>query len=392
MEIFDITHFDTVYNRRIDGDIKYRPVPGIDDVIPMWIADMDFEVPPAVKEALHATVQHGIFGYTETDREYDTIIAEWYKRRINWEIKPEWILKTFSVMFSIATAISALTDSDDGILICQPVYHPFAKIIPANHRKLVVSHLRLRDGRYEIDFEDFEKKIQSEHVKAFLLCSPHNPVGRVWTKEELFEIGRICVKHHVYIISDEIHSDFIYPGHNHVPIAVLSEEIAEITVTCTAPTKTFNLAGIQTANIIISNPQLRKKVQKESYATGYGEPNLMAVAATKAAYKYGEPWLDALLVYLQENVRTLRDFCLSTGGKISLIEPDGTYLTWLDCRGLGLTDPELKTFFKEKSRVWLHNGTTFGAGGSGFARMNIACPKSVLETALDRVAQELGQL
>ncbi len=392
MEIFDISHFDIVHDRRIDGDIKYRPVPGIDDVIPMWIADMDFEVPPAVKEALHAAVQHGIFGYTETDSEYDTVIVEWYKRRMNWEIRPEWIFKTFSVMFSIAAAISALTEPDDGVLICQPVYHPFAKIIPANNRKLVVSWLRLHDGRYEIDFDDFEKKIKSENVKAFLLCSPHNPVGRVWTEEELSEIGRICVKHHVYIISDEIHSDFIYTGHNHIPIAALSEEIAEVTITCTAPTKTFNLAGIQTANVIISNPLLRKKVQKESYATGYGEPNLMAVVATKAAYKYGGPWLDALLVYLQENVRILQDFCLSTEGKISLIEPDGTYLMWLDCRGLGLSDPELKTFFKEKSRVWLHSGTIFGAGGSGFTRMNIACPKSVLETALSRIGQELNKL
>lgn len=389
MSPFDITLFDTVHDRHVDGDIKYRPVPGIDDVIPMWIADMDFEVPPEVKDALQASVEHGIFGYTETDKEYDTVITEWYRRRMNWEINPEWILKTYSVMFSIATAISALTEPNDGVLICQPVYHPFAKIIPANDRRLVVSELRLCDGRYEIDFADFEEIIQSENVKAFLLCSPHNPIGRVWTKEELSEIGRICIKHDVYIISDEIHADFVYSGHNHIPIAALSEEIAERTVTCTAPTKTFNLAGIQTANVIISNPQLRKKVQKACYATGYQEPNLMAVAATKAAYKYGEPWLDALLIYLQDNIRTLRNFCLSTDGKISLIEPDGTYLMWLDCRNLRLSDPELKTFFMERARVWLHSGTTFGAGGSGFARMNIACPKSVLETALARIDQAL---
>ena len=377
--------FDTVCDRRIPGDIKYSPIEGVPDVLPMWIADMDFRVPPAVSEALSQTVSHGIFGYTDTDEEYDRAVVSWYKNRMNWETAPSAILKMPGVMFAVAASIRALTEPGDSVLICQPVYHPFAKIVTANDRRLAVSELRFADGRYEIDFGDFEDRIVQEKVKLFLLCSPHNPVGHVWSVEELMEIGRICLKHSVLIVSDEIHSDIIYPGWRHTPIASLSDELAGRCVTCTSPTKTFNLAGLQAANIIIPNEALRRKVRRAGLAAGYSSLNSMAIAATKAAYLGGAEWLAALLEYLQGNISLVKRFCAETGGKISLSAPEGTYLLWLDCRGLGRTDNELEELFLYRAGVRLNRGTMFGRGVSGFMRMNIACPGSVLAKALERI-------
>lgn len=258
--MFDQSFFDTVYDRKNTGSVKYSNL--AENTIPMWIADMDFKSPPAVTEALIKTAQHGIYGYGDADDEYDALIIDWYNRRIGWQIKKEQILKVPGVMFGVGAAIRAITEPNDAVLICQPVYYPFAKIIQNNHRKTVVNELVLRNGKYEIDFYDFENKIKHNKVKAFLLCSPHNPVGRVWTKEELAEIAQICKRYGVYIISDEIHSDFIYPEHRHIPIASLSDEIASMTVTCLSPTKTFNLAGLQAANVVVPNRKLRLQIQK----------------------------------------------------------------------------------------------------------------------------------
>ena len=388
----DLSFFDTVYDRKNTGAIKYDTLPSgsrYKDVIPMWIADMDFKVPSEVENALLAVSEHGIFGYTNTDDEYNAVLGDWYLRRMNWKTQPEWNIKTPGVVFAIAAAINAFSNIGDSVLICQPVYYPFANVVTANKRNLVVSQLQLSGGRYEIDFDDLEKKITDNSVKIFLLCSPHNPVGRVWTKEELLEIGRICLKHNVLIVSDEIHSDFIYKGSVHIPIASLSDELAEQTITCTAPSKTFNLAGLQAANIFVKNPVLREKLQKTCAATGYSNLNTMAIAATKAAYKYGEPWLNALLEYLQNNISLLHNSL--SDSKVSLIHPEGTYLMWLDCRALNLTDRELKNFFIDEAGLWLHNGSTFGAGGSGFMRMNIACPKSILKEALSRLDKALKE-
>lgn len=383
----DLSFFDTVYDRSNTGSVKYDRLAG-SDVIPMWIADMDFKVPPEVTAALTAAAEHGIFGYTDTDAEYDEALVNWYSQRMGWEILPEWNVKTPGVIFAISAAIRAFTEPGDAVIICQPVYYPFEKMITANGRKLTVSQLRLENGRYEIDFEDFEKKISDNAVKLFLLCSPHNPVGRVWTKEELSEIGRICLKHNVLIAADEIHSDFIYSGFVHTPAASLSDSIAEQTITCTAPSKTFNLAGLQAANIIVKNPVLRQKLQNACSAAGYGNLNTMAIAAVKAAYRYGQPWLDALLEYLKNNVSLLREAL--DGSSITLIQPEGTYLMWLDCRSLKLNDRELKSFFVREAGLYLHSGSVFGAGGSGFMRMNIACPKAVLSKGADRLRQALN--
>ena len=388
----DLTFFDTVHDRKNTGSIKYDTLPSgrrYNDIIPMWIADMDFKVPIEVENALLSVSEHGIFGYTNTDDEYDAVLGDWYLQRMNWQTQPEWNIKTPGVVFAIAAAINAFSNIGDSILICQPVYYPFANVVTANKRNLVVSQLQLSGGKYKIDFDDLEKKITDNSVKVFLLCSPHNPVGRVWTKEELLEIGRICLKHNVLIVSDEIHSDFIYKGSVHIPIASLSDELAEQTITCTAPSKTFNLAGLQAANIFVKNPILREKLQKACTKTGYSNLNTMAIVAAKAAYKYGELWLNALLEYLQNNISLLHNSL--AGSKISLIHPEGTYLMWLDCRALNLTDRELKNFFINEAGLWLHNGSTFGAGGSGFMRMNIACPKSILKEALSRLDKALKE-
>ncbi len=384
-----IYNFDTVHNRIGTGSIKYEQsmTPSPQSIIPMWIADMDFKAPPTVTEALNRAVEHGIFGYTLTDNEYDELIISWYAKRMEWEIRPEWILKTPGVMFAIAASIIALTDPGDAVLICQPVYYPFAKVITENNRRLIVSELLFNNGRYEIDFTDLEEKIVKSSVKLFLICSPHNPVGRVWTKEELKHIGEICLRHDVIIISDEIHSDFIFEG-RHTPIASLSKELADRTITCTSPTKTFNLAGLQAANIVVSNDKLRSKVRKACLATGYSNLNTMAIVATKAAYREGEAWLNKLLSYLKDNYNVLKS-TFSERSNISLIHPEGTYLAWLDCRRMNRSDRELEDFFTNQAGVRLHLGTTFGAGGSGFVRMNIACPRSVLLEAITRIEKAL---
>lgn len=380
--MFDHSFFDPKYDRTGTGAIKYRNLP--ENTIPMWIADMDFKSPPAVTDALIKAAQHGIYGYGDTDDEYDTLIVDWYDRRIGWKIEKEQILKIPGVMFGVAAAIRAVTEPNDAVLICQPVYYPFAKIIPDNHRRTVISELVLKNGRYEIDFENFENKIKQEKVKAFLLCSPHNPVGRVWSRTELAEIARICLKNGVYIISDEILSDFIYPGYNHIPIASISNEIADRTITCLSPTKNFNLAGLQAANMVVPNKQLRIRIKKECVATGYSHLNIMATAATKAAYQQGEEWLEGLLQYLGQNVALLRT-SFPEDAPVYALNLEGTYLAWLDCRKLKMSPSELDNLFLSKAGIWLHNGHTFGSGGDGFMRMNIACPNSVLEEAIERI-------
>ena len=373
--------FDAMHNRRIAGDIKYN-CPS--DVIPMWVADMDFKAPNEISDALIKEAKHGIFGYKEPDEEYMSLVTQWYKLRFDWEIRPEHIITSPGVMFSIGASINALTEIGDSILICQPVYYPFSKIVTANKRKLVISELTETNGRYQFNFDDIETKIKKHSVKMFLLCSPHNPVGRVWTKDELKKIGNICLANNVTIVSDEIHSDFIYQGNTHTPLASISDELAKMTVTCTAPSKTFNLAGLQASNTVVSDPVIRRKIEKAIAATGYFEINTMAIVSTKAAYQYGGEWLDGLLSYLEESRQILQK-AFPTDFPISLIQPEGTYLAWLDCRKTELTSTKLYDIFLNKARVWLHKGDTFGKSGNGFMRLNFACPHSVLCEAIDRI-------
>ena len=384
MTAFD---FDSIYDRRVPGDIKYESVNGRTDIIPMWVADMDFKTAPCVEAAVKQIAARGIYGYQEADDDYLRLVRAWYSRRFSFEIREDWILPSPGVMYSVSCAIRALTGEGDGVLIFEPVYYPFADVIRDNRRALVVCELRNVDGRYEIDFEDFERRLREERVRAVLFCSPHNPVGRVWTREELDRVAALCLRYGAAIISDEIHSDLVYAPNRHIPFASLSGEIAARTVTCVAPTKTFNLASVEASEVIISDPQLRAAVRREMRATCHAGINAFAFAATKAVYRDGEGWFDALLQYLDESRHILgRAF---DDGAIRLRQPEGTYLAWLDFRRLGLSDAALNSLLLEKARVRLHMGSTFGRGGEGFVRLNFAYPHSVLNEAVTRIRSVL---
>lgn len=384
-----MTDFDRLTDRRGTDCLKYdfaaeRGYPA--EVLPFWVADMDFPAPEPVVKALEQRARHGIFGYTDIKEDYREILARWFQRRHGWQIEGEWLSITPGVVFGICTAIRAFTQPGEGVLICPPVYYPFAASIKANGRKLVESPLVEKDSRYEIDFQDFERKIVKGGVKLFVLCSPHNPVGRVWSRQELEQVAAICQKHQVLVVADEIHQDFVRPGHRHTVFASLGAEVADFTITCTSPSKTFNLAGLQISHIFISNESLRRRFRHELEAVGYGEPNAMAEVAAKAAYSQGEPWLTELLSYLEENLRRTRAFLAEQLPQVQLIEPEGTYLLWLDCRGTGLSPEEQDEAIVQRGRIWLDEGRIFGAGGEGFQRINMACSWAILEEGLKRLA------
>lgn len=380
--------FDTVPNRRGTNCFKYdfaREMGMPEDVLPLWVADMDFSTAPAVLERLHALAEHGIFGYTGVKDAYFSAVHNWYAQRFGWETQRSWLVTTPGVVFAIAIAIRAFTQKGDAILIQQPVYYPFADKVTENDRQLVVNPLILKNGRYEMDFADMERKIADNHVKMLLLCSPHNPVGRVWTKEELLRVGEICQKHGVLVVSDEIHADFTYAGHTHRVFASVKSEFADFTITCTAPSKTFNLAGLQNSNIFIPNRQLRHAYKKELSACGCGGTNCMGMAACQAAYEAGADWLEQLKQYLAGNLAYVRQFLREKLPDIALIEPEGTYLVWLDLRKLGLTEQQQRQLIVQDAKLWLDTGTLFGQGGEGFERINIACPRATIEQAMQRL-------
>lgn len=380
--------FDTVPNRRGTNCFKYdfaREMGMPEDVLPLWVADMDFPTAPAVLERLHALAEHGIFGYTGVKDAYFSAVHNWYAQRFGWETQRSWLVTTPGVVFAIAIAIRAFTKKGDAILIQQPVYYPFANKVTENDRQLVVNPLVLKNGRYEMDFADMERKVVDYHVKMLLLCSPHNPVGRVWTKEELLRVGEICQKHGVLVVSDEIHADFTYAGHTHRVFASVKSEFADFTITCTAPSKTFNLAGLQNSNIFIPNRQLRHAYKKELSACGCGGTNCMGMAACQAAYEAGADWLEQLKQYLAGNLAYIRQFLREKLPDIALIEPEGTYLVWLDLRKLGLTEQQQRQLIVQDAKLWLDTGTLFGQGGEGFERINIACPRTTIEQAMQRL-------
>ena len=320
-------------------------------LISMWVADMDFSTAPEILDRLHKAVDHGIFGYTESDDDYYKSVAGWYGRHFNWEPKKEWLIKTPGVVFALSAAIRAFTRENDAVLIQQPVYYPFSEVITDNNRKLVDNPLVLKGDRYEIDFEDFEQKIVSENVKLFILCSPHNPVGRVWEEWELRRIGEICLAHDVLVASDEIHSDFVWEGSKHTVFASLDPSFADRCITCTAPSKTFNLAGLQFSTNFIKNPALRAKFKAERNKTGYDEPSLMGLVAARAAYQSGKPWLLELKKHLLSNIDFIRSYLKDKLPLVRLIEPEGTFLLWLDFSAYGLEDGELDNIIVNNLRI-----------------------------------------
>lgn len=383
------TNFDEVINRKNTDSLKYdfavrRGKP--EDVLPLWVADMDFKTSSLVLDELQKRAAHGIFGYTETGERYFEAVSGWLKKHHNLEIKQNWLVKTPGIVFALAMAVKAYTNEKDAVLIQQPVYYPFTEVIKDNNRLVVSNDLVLgEDGKYHIDFEDFEQKIVENHIKLFLLCSPHNPVGRVWTREELEKMAAICIKHHVLIVSDEIHEDFTFEGYTHTPLLNVGQQLAEITITCTSPAKTFNIAGLQISNIIIPNAALRRAFRKQMDAAGYSQLNTMGIVACEAAYRYGEEWYEALLKYLQDNLSFVRDYVKRELPQIRLIEPEGTYLVWMDFRGLGLCEKDLEDRIVHRAKLWLDGGGIFGEVGKGFQRINIATSRSVLQEALERI-------
>lgn len=389
-------NFDEIAERRGTDCLKYdfakrRGKPA--DVLPLWVADMDFKTSSYVEDALIERAKHGIFGYSDTQEVYFNAVAGWMERHHHWKIKEDWLIKTPGVVFALAMAVKAFTKAGDSILIQQPVYYPFSEVIRDNDRVIVSNDLILGDdNRYHIDLADFEKQIVEHDVKLFLLCNPHNPSGRVFTKEELTAMGDICVKHGVTVVSDEIHNDFVYPGYEHTVFATVDPRFAEFTVTCTAPSKTFNLAGLQISNIFIPNEKLRKAFQTEIDKTGYDEPNALGIVACEAAYRAGEDWLDQLRAYLLKNLNFLRNFLQEKIPQIHLVEPEGTYLVWLDCSELGITGKELDQFIVDKAGLWLDGGSMFGPSGAAFQRVNIACPRATLQLALDKLKTAIDGL
>ena len=387
-------NFDEIIDRRNTSCLKYdfaaeRGYPA--DILPFWVADMDFRTPAPVIDALNARAAHGIFGYTQVKDDYFSVLQNWFRTRHDWNVERSDLIITPGVVFAIANAIRAFTKKGESILIQQPVYYPFANMIRQNERVLIDSPLRLIEGHYEIDFEDFEQKLIEHSVKLFILCSPHNPVGRVWTRAELEQIAAICLRHNVIVVADEIHEEFVRPGFRHIPFAAISDEAAAITVTCTSPSKTFNLAGLQISNIFIRDKELRRCFKEKLSRTGYDEPNTLGLTGAKSAYEHGAAWLTELLAYLEENNTRTRTFLAQHLPKVTLIEPEGTYLLWLDFSAYGLSDEELNAKIIRDAHLWLDDGPIFGAGGSGFQRINTACPWTTLETGLKNLAAAFAE-
>jgi len=389
--------FDRVIDRSSTCSIKYDPASRgkPDDVLPMWVADMDFAAPSCVIDALAARARHGIFGYSEPDKAYCDAVQKWFSERFGWSAEPEWLICTPGVVNALYVAVRAFTEPGDAVLVQNPVYYPFNSAVRHTGRELLVNELaydRLapNGGRYRIDFDDFEKKIRQ--AKLFILCSPHNPVGRVWTRDELIRMGELCLRHGVTVISDEIHQDIVFRGHRHLVFAALDGRFADITVTCTAPSKTFNLAGLNHANIFISSEPLRARFKQEYASCGLSQPGIMGLAACQAAYTGGADWLDALTGYLDGNMSLIREFLQARIPKIKLVEPEGTYLAWLDFSQFEMPDQELDSAITRTAKLWLNSGPLFGRGGSGFQRMNAACPRSVLHDALKRLETAFGDV
>ena len=364
---------------------------GSNDLLPMWVADMDFLTAPCIMEALKDRLEQGIFGYTTRPSSYNESIVNWLDNRFSWKIKKEWLMFSPAVITSISLLIQNLTQKNDKIMIQEPVYSPFHNIVELNERDLVISPLiKLDDGSYIMDYEDIEAKIKD--VKIFILCNPHNPVGRVWTREELTRLGQICLKHNVIVISDEIHSDIILKNHKHIPFASISKEFCKNTITCMAPTKTFNLAGLQSSFLVMSNPYYYEVMDRAFSTLDIKRNNAFSLVATEAAYNYGEDWLDELIKYIEDNVDFAIEYIKTHMPKLKVKKPEGTYLLWVDFNSLNVDEKDLKDALINKGKVALNSGSSFGIGGDGYYRINLACPRAMVLEALKRIEFAINSL
>ncbi|UOF89976.1 pyridoxal phosphate-dependent aminotransferase [Fodinisporobacter ferrooxydans] len=379
--------FDNVLNRFNTHSMKWDQLNklfGSTDVLPMWVADMDFVSALAIRTAIDKVTEHGVFGYPFVPDTLREAIQSWLGRRHNWPVETDWFVFCPGVVTTLALSIETFSEPGDKIIIQPPVYPPFKRTVEMTGRELVNNPLIWQDDKYVMDYDGLEQLIDAQ-TKILVLCNPHNPVGRVWTKEELQKLGEICEKHGVMILSDEIHCDIVYPDHPFTPFASVRESFAQHSLTCMAATKTFNIAGLPFSYAVIPNATLRRKFQQALLRYALHMFNSVAIAATEAAYQDGEPWLDQLLQYLKGNVDTLLAFVKERIPEIRAIRPEGTYLIWLDFRALELSDTQLGEFLTKEAKVGLNLGHTFGAGGEGFARINIGCPRTTLLEGLSRI-------
>jgi len=380
-------NFDEIIDRRASDSVKWATgqIFNHDDAIPMWVADMDFRTPQPVIDALVERARHGIFGYPLRSEAYSQAIVGWFGRRHNWQIEPSWIEPNPGVVTALTVAVLSYTQPGDKVIVQPPVYFPFFSVCKNNGRHLIENQLKIENGRYVMDYEALESQLKDPRVRMMVLCSPHNPVGRVWTSEELRPLAELCVKHNLVLVSDEIHCDLVFAGHHHVATASLSPEIAQNTVTLASPSKTFNLAGLSSSFAIIPNPELRKRFAITTDSVHVGGISIFGLLGVETAYTAGEEWLEQLLPYLNCNLDTLQTFVEQRLPRLKLYRPEGTYLAWLDCRGLGLDPSALRYLILKNAGLGLNDGATFGLGGEGFQRMNVACRRALLEQALEQL-------
>ncbi|GGE34003.1 cystathionine beta-lyase [Pullulanibacillus camelliae] len=388
------TRFDEIIDRRETNAVKWdsrKEVFGTEDLLPLWVADMDFTCPPEVIDAVVKKAKHGVYGYPKQPPAFYQAIQGWLKRRFNADVPKEWISTIPGVVPGIRMAVEAFTKPGDKIIIQTPVYPPFYSSVEDLGRHLIKNPLIEENGYYTMDLADLEKKIDAR-TKMLILCHPHNPIGRVWSKEELTRLAEICAKHNVFIVSDEIHSDLVYEKGTHTPFYTLPEALSQRTLTFIAGSKTFNTAGLFSSLAISNNAELLRTFTQTAAQFGVNHLNLFGIEAMTAAYSHGDEWLDELLVYLRENAEYIINFLETHIPQVKMWQPEATYLGWLDCRGLGLPKDELRKFMIEEAKIGLNDGASFGEEGVGFQRINFACPRSVIEEAMTRLKQAVDRL
>ncbi len=384
-------NFDEIIPREGTDTLKYdarKRYFGTEDVLPMWVADMDFRTPDFIVNAMKKRLEHEVFGYTlKPDSLYEAVIG-WMQRRHGWKVEKDWILFTPGVVPAFNMCIQAYSKPGEKIILQSPVYYPFFWGVELNKRAMLNNQLVRKGDRYEMDLDDLRKKIDST-TKAMLFCHPHNPVGRVWNREELMELAKICIENNIVMISDEIHSDLIFDGYKHIPYAMLGKEMEQQSITCIAPSKTFNVAGLATSAVIIPNPALRQKFTDVVESLHIAGGNIFGAVAMEAAYARGDEWLSQALKYITGNVDYLEDFVSQNLPQVKVIRPEGTYMAWLDFSRLNLSDPDLKRFMIEKAKLGFNHGPTFGPGGEGFQRINLGCPREIVKEATKRLKEAI---
>ena len=387
-------NFDEVIDRHGTDCLKYdfgMKRKGRDDLLPLWVADMDFRLPDEILDEFHKRIDHGIFGYTDPLDEYFAAMNHWFSTRYGYTIEPEWVTLGAGIVYALGTSVRAFTEEGDAMMVMQPVYYPFSEVIKNDGRRLVNCQLRYENNHYSIDFEKMERMILEEGVKALIFCNPHNPVGRVWTREELERVAEICLKYNVTWMVDEMHCDFIFPGHTFTSCMNLDEKYRQILALYSSPGKTFNVAGLQPANIIIPNEELRKKYQWANTQAAYSQGSLMGQLAVKVCYTKGAEWVDELVQYIYENVQYMSKFVKENFPKAKMVEPEGTYLVWVDFSGYGFSNEELEHLMLEEAKLWLDSGIIFGPETAQFERFNVACPRATVEQALTQLKDALDK-